>query len=424
MIRRALSEVFPHFSDKIIVVYGPRQAGKTTLIEQSLHPTLTLNMDSAQDRRFFKRCPEALIDWYRNHVGSFPQVETRIKSDRPLIFLDEIHKVKGWRDLLKASYDKTRHALCFVASGSSAFGLRRQDKGDSLAGRAVWFPLFPVSFREYVQSFAPDISLPSVWQGQSSLIESMRPLQSVGNRLHELWSDYARFGSFPENLIKRDAVFYDQWLRDYAEAMLNRDLKDLGMVKDVERVYHVFQLLIEGLGSTYSLNSIARTLSVSPNTVKQDILALHQVLWSFELPVAVLAKSKQIRKEKKFYPFDFCFTHYQDSMDEGARFECTVACLLYRNLYTKISGLFPKLFLGFFRDYQKREVDFVVRDKKRVLLGVECKRKMRAETGQLALLSQFTPSESLLVVEEPGVFSSVDRHRFAVSIELFAAALA
>ena len=58
--------------------------------------------------------------------------------------------------------------------------------------------------------------------------------------MQELWNEYYAFGSFPENLVKRDADFYKQWLLDYTLAMLGRDLKDLNVSKDVERVYQVF----------------------------------------------------------------------------------------------------------------------------------------------------------------------------------------
>src|SRR3990167_8599834 len=108
--------------------------------------------------------------------------------------------------------------------------------------------------------------------------------------------------------------------------MLDRDLKDLHLGKDVERIWQVYQLLLEGLGSTYSLRSLPETLQVSPNTIKNDLLALRQVLWGFELPVCVVSKAKQIRKEKKFYPIDFSFVNYTSDFEGGARFETQVAC--------------------------------------------------------------------------------------------------
>lgn len=415
MIKRNISSKFIHFRDKLLFVSGPRQAGKTFIIEHEMRPSLELNMDVAKDRIAFKRFPEYVLDWYKMNSHKF--------SGKPLVFIDEIHKVRGWRNIIKGTFDKTHETLNFVASGSSAFNLRKQDRGDSLAGRAIWLHMFPVSFREYVMTFADDIPLRQAWHCQDSLLEQARYYSGHGKRMRALWNEYVQFGSFPENLVKKDEVFYKQWLNDYLSAMLDRDLKDLHVAKDTERVYQVFQLLLEGIGSTYSLRSIAETLEASPNTIKNDIRAIKQVVWGFELPVALVSKSRQIRKEKKFYPMDFCFTGYKEPTLDGGRFECIVACLFHRGLYEDITGLTAKHALGFFRDYNKKEVDLVVQKGKEVLLAVECKLRAKAGAGHLKPFMKYRPSESILLVEEEGVFESIGDNIYAISIEYLAPCL-
>lgn len=416
IIERNITEKFQHFRDKLIFVSGPRQAGKTFIINERLNPTLSFNMDVAKDRLSFKKFPDFIIDWYKTSIGPFP--EKGPCKTKPLIFLDEIHKVRGWRNLIKGTFDKTAHAINYVASGSSAFKLRKQDQGDSLAGRAIWLCLFPVSFREYVRSYS-NLDLQQPWKGDFSLVEAARNNISQQEELRKLWDEYVKFGSFPENLTRKDMIFYEQWLEDYLAAMLERDLKDLHLAKDVERVYQVFQLLLEGLGATYSLRSLAETLGVSPNTIKSDIRALKQVLWGFELPVAMISKVKQIRKEKKFYPIDFCFSHYQEPLQAGSRFETIVACLLKRGLYSETSGVLNKLEFGFYRDYSKREIDFIVQRKNKILLAAECKLKSKLDFTGLKYLSKFNPKESILIVEEPSIFKTVGNISI-ISIELLA----
>lgn len=414
-IKRNISSKLALFKDKLLFVSGPRQVGKTFIINQDLKPQLSLNMDVARDRIAFKKCPDFITDWYKTNFGPLSQAET---SNKPVVFIDEIHKVSGWRNIIKGTFDKTSHAMRFVASGSSAFKLRKQDKGDSLAGRAIWLNLFPVSFGEYVRTFADDIQLGEPYKCETSLVESARKNLSHAKKLRELWNDYSEFGSFPENLVQKNKIFYKQWLEDYLSAMLERDMKDLHLAKDVERVYQVFELLLEGMGSTYSLRSIAENLSVSPNTVKNDVQTIKQVLWGFELPVALVSKAKQIRKEKKFYPMDFCFTAYKEPTIDGARFECMVACLLNRGLYEEISGFTAKYKLGYFRDYNQKETDFVVQKGKELVLAIECKLKTGA--SNLRSFQKFKPKESILVVEEPGIFEAVGDNIHAISIELLA----
>lgn len=420
ILKRHIISKLSRFRSKFIILSGPRQSGKTFVIKNVLKPDLVLDMDIAEDRFRFKKFPNFLIDWYETKIGPFPPGTS--VSNKPLVFIDEIHKVRGWRDLMKGTFDKTSHAIDFVASGSSAFKLRRQDKGDSLAGRAFWFELSPVTFREYVETVRPDIELPPAWQMGNSLIASVRGVLNHAKELRLLWNEYFAYGAFPENLIRRDGDFYRQWLKDYVSAMLDRDLKDLGTAKDTERVYQTFCLLLEGLGSTYSLRSIAKTLSVAPDTIKSDVGALKQVLWGWELPVATVSKVKQIRKEKKFYPSDFCFADYISPKSPGARFECAIACALRRSLMAGSDQLPAGVTLGFCRDYSKREIDLVVAKGRKFHLFVECKTKADDAGNLKYFTDQFKPAESVLAVGSEGIFEKAGNY-FVVSAELVASVM-
>lgn len=415
MIKRNITNKFKHFEDKLVFIFGPRQSGKTFIVENILKPQLSLNMDIAKDRISFKQFPDFILEWYKNNIVA--------GQPKPMVFIDEIHKVKGWRDIIKGTFDKTHEYISYIATGSSAFQLRKQDKGDSLAGRAIWLHLFPVSFREYISSFADDILLSDPWRCEGSLIELARKNIQYCKKIRALWDNYVKYGSFAENLVRKDDIFYKQWLEDYLSAMLDRDLKDLHVAKDVERVYQVFQLLLEGLGSTYSLRSIAETLNASPNTIKNDINAIKQVLWGFELPISIVSKARQIRKEKKFYPMDHCFTSYKEPLIDGGRFECIVACLLRRSLYSETTGFTAKYSLGFFRDYNQREVDFIIQKGKDIPLAIECKLKTKSDVGNLKMFSKYRPKETILVVEEGGVFEKIGDGIYTISIELLAPCL-
>ncbi|MBI4366301.1 MAG: ATP-binding protein [Deltaproteobacteria bacterium] len=412
-LHRQLAQQIPHFRDKLIIIYGPRQVGKTYLITRTLRPNLILNMDVAAERAQCKDLPTFITQWYGREVGPFPDPHTGAMTTpavKPVVFLDEIHKVRGWRDILKGTFDKTAHAIQYVASGSSAFQLRQQEKGDSLAGRAIWLPMHPVTFREYVMTVATDLRLPPPWEAGRPLHDTIRAVWPQHAHLRSLWDTYARFGGFPENLVRQDPVFFEQWLTDYIQAMLDRDLKDLHAARDVDRVHQVFRLLLGGSGSTYSLRSIAATLHVAPDTVKGDVAAIRQVLWGFEVAPAALSLARQIRKEKKFYPVDPCFYGYLRDDVGAARFECTVACALHRAL--------PPADIGYYRDYTHREIDFIVGDRRRPLIAIEC--KLQPHVHHLTAFAQTVqPREAFLVVAAPGIFEPRNDYSI-VSIELIA----
>lgn len=409
-IKREIINRLQHFKGKLLVITGPRQVGKTYIVNEVLDPQLTLNMDIAVDRMRFKAAPQSIQNWYEEAIGALPPIHghSAKAQDLPVVFIDEIHKVQGWRNIIKGCFDKMSHAIQFVASGSSAFKLRQQDKGDSLAGRAIWFEMTPVTFREYLNTVAPELAIPPLWQAGNSLADFVRQIVPHKEAIRAHWKTYAQFGGFPENLVRQDPVFTKQWLSDYIQAILDRDLKDLNATRDVDRVHQVYQLLMEGLGSTYSLRSIAGTLNTSPDTVKKDIRAIQQVLWGFELPVAAVARAKQIRKEKKFYPVDPCFLDYFPAQMDGARLECTMACTLKRAA--------PEAQMGFFRDYQQREVDFVIRDKKTIFTAIECKSGGDSET--LAdFARRFKPRETILATTGSSIFEKRNDY-FVISEDL------
>ncbi|QQR79761.1 MAG: ATP-binding protein [Deltaproteobacteria bacterium] len=406
-IPRLLQSQFPHFLGKLIFIYGPRQVGKTFIITEYFKPDWHLNMDIAEDRKIFREFPSRLKNWIETQVGLKKTISFK---DRKVVFIDEVHKVKGWRNLLKGAFDQSGHLVQLVASGSSAVQLRKQDQGDSLAGRAAWLEMTPVTFREYVLS-RMDIKLPPVWNFQKDLLsDHVRKVLPFQKELRLHWENFSRFGSFPDNLVSQSQEFYSQWLKDYTQAMLERDLKDLHMARDVDRVHHVFELLLEGVVTPYAIRSIAQALEVSPDTIKKDIRAIQTVMWGSDVETSHLSRSRQIRKEKKFYPSDWCFLDYVLPQAEGARFECQVV-----NLFQRTTA---KQCMGYYRDYEKREVDVVIRDRKNIYLAAEVKTKP-ASNHLSYFVRQFSPREAFLIVEAPGIFEKRDDY-FVVSAELLA----
>ncbi len=397
-IQRNLENQLPHFKDKLVIISGPRQSGKSALVKKYYQPSINLQMDSARDRLIFKKI-EAFLE---NQIAQAPKKKS--KTDKPVIFIDEVHKARGWRDAVKTAYDKYGEHFQFVLSGSSAFNLRKQDKGDSLAGRAAWLSLFPINFREYFAHKNPHIQLPKSWEPGKPLTPFLADHLPLKKQIETSWTAFCQFGSFPENLVKQDAIAYKQWLTDYTTALLDRDLKDLNGTKDVERVYQTFELLLEGTGSNYSLRSLAETIGTSADTIKSDIRALKQVLWGFDLPIANLSVAAQIKKEKKFYPIDFCFLDYAIPLMEGAKLETQVACLLHRHFLEESPSL-THLNLGYYRDYQKKELDFLIFRKKDVLLAMECKNNPKKEIENADYLTrQINPRELFMITQEASFF--------------------
>lgn len=324
MLKRYLTSLITRdLPDKMLFIGGPRQAGKTTLAVSFLQPPTKnnpgyMNWDFAPHRKLL------LQEQLPHHV--------------PLIILDEIHKYKNWRRLIKGYYDIYYPKTHFIVTGSAKLDHYRKD-GDSLIGRYFYYRLHPFSLREM----------------------TTHPNQ------HDLETLLA-FSGFPEPLFKKSTVFWRRWQRQRLEKIIYGDLRDLETVRDISLIELLVELLPSRVGSPLSIKSLKEDLQVSHETVEHWLTILEKLYISFRIPPYGSPKIRAVKKEQKLYLWDWT------AIDEpGARFENLVACQLLKYCHFIEDSSGEKMELRFLRDIDKREIDFVVLKNKHPLFAVECK---------------------------------------------------
>ena len=215
---------------KIVFLGGPRQVGKTTFSLQLLgkgvgeeHPSY-LSWDFPKNRKML--------------------MEGVLPAGQKLIVLDEIHKYRQWRNLVKGLYDKNKSRFHFLVTGSAKLDYYRRG-GDSLAGRYEYYRLHPLSLYEI----------------------SSRPTQEQFKRL-------LAFGGFPEMYLEGNRRSWKKWQRMRLSQLIRDDLVSLEQVRDVSQVETLASLLQERVASTLSLDSLRRDLSCSHYAIRNwmDIL--------------------------------------------------------------------------------------------------------------------------------------------------------
>jgi len=398
--------IFKEFSDKIILLSGARQTGKTWLCEKNAEIDRRLNFDLLADRQEFKR--------YQNSPHG---------PDSKILFIDEIQKLSGWRNLLKGYFEKFKKTQ-FIVSGSAAFELLRGDRGDSLAGRTVPIRLEPLTFREYLLSVEESNLLPPPLT--LSAPEQFREISHLTfPNLRKHWETYFQFGGFPELLSHQNLKRTSIWLREYINALLTKDLRDLQGLKDTERVEQVLSLLLESTGSTYSLRSLSETLLCSPNTIKSDILALKKLLWGFELSASQKSIARALQRPKKIYPVDWILQSWIPHPTSGATFENAVICALHRHCGFENFTRVRPLNLNYFKNYENQEVDAVIEDGKKAVYVVEVKLKAKGEHfSQLENLREKLQAPcAVLVTQIPDVFEWINPKLLHISVEHWCALL-
>lgn len=350
MIDRALTaQVVDDLTRKMVLVSGPRQAGKTTMAKAILvrrHP----------------RTPARYLSW--DDDESRTRILGREFPHDGLVVFDELHKFTRWRNYLKGLYDTHHAALQILVTGSARLDLYRRG-GDSLQGRYHHLRLYPLSFRE------------------------------AGATLDDLLT----LGPFPEPLLGGSATAARRWSREYRTRVIREDLASLERVDELGALEQLSMRLPALVGSPLSLNALREDLQVAHKTVERWTDALERLMFLFRLVPFGPPRIKAVKKSRKHYHFDWTAVE-----DEGARFENLIAFHLLKEAHhlEDVEGRDAEL--RFFRDVEGREVDFVqILDRKPVRF-VEVK---LAETSispaLLYLRRKFPTVDAVQVLRKSGV---------------------
>jgi hypothetical protein len=302
---------------KMVFVAGPRQVGKTTLA-RSLPGARRgyLNWDIAEHR------------------------ERVLKREMPpgdLWILDEIHKYRGWRNLLKGLHDGRRGAQRILVTGSGRLDLYRFG-GDSLQGRYHLLRLHPLS--------AAELGL------------------ATGAELVDL----LMLGGFPEPYFGGSKVEARRWSREYRALLLREEVTSLERVDDLGRLELLMLSLPERVGAPLSVNALREDLQVAHATAARWLDVLERLYAVFRLMPFGAPRLRAVRKERKHYHLDWNVV-----TDPAARFENLVACHLLKWVHFEQDARGRECELRYFRDVDRREVDFVVVDGRSPVQLVECK---------------------------------------------------
>lgn len=294
--------------EKIVLLSGPRQVGKTTLSKQLTTSYVYLNYDASSDRKIIHA-----QEWDR---------------DAELVIFDELHKMKKWKSWIKGIYDTEGISPSLLVTGSARLDTYRKG-GESLAGRFFYYRLHPLTVKEICSSL-----------GENS--------ETALDKLINL-------GGFPEPYLKDNETFAKRFRRIHTDTIIREDLLDLERVRDIKSIEILIDLLRNRVGSTTSYASLSNDLQVSIHTVKHWLQILENLYIIF--PVRPYHKNiaRSLLKESKYYLYD---TGSVEG-DLGAKLENTVACALLRELHFIEDTTGSRVALHYLRDKEKHEVDFL-----------------------------------------------------------------
>ncbi len=324
-------------NDKMVFLGGPRQVGKTTLALSLLDgqklpaKSYYFNWDLKTARKAIKN-----LEW---------------PSESKRISFDEIHKGRGWKNLIKGIYDTHKEEVQFLITGSARLNAF-QKGGDSLLGRFYYYRLHPLSL--------PELGF---------------------NNLDQLFN----FGGFPEPYLKADKRFHQRWTSGRLERLIKEDIRDLTRIRDLDKLETLAETLPERVGSALSINSLIEDLEVDFKTCKNWINSLASIYYCYLISPFGAPKIRAVKKEQKLYLWD-----WSQVEDKGARFENMLASHLLKFAHYRQDTEGLKTEVRYLRDHQKREIDFVYLENNKPLFAVEAKLKKSAVSKHLYYFEERT----------------------------------
>lgn len=345
MIQRYLdTPVAELLRQKIVLIGGPRQVGKTTFaksinLNRKKMDSQYLNWDYYPDR--------AVV---RNYAFSAKQ---------HILIFDELHKFRSWKSYIKGLYDRFGSRYAIIVTGSSRLNMYRKS-GDSLFGRARYYTLHPFSVAELV------VNRKNIHLHEPDF--EKEPVGTYKKKTISVIERFLTYGGFPEPYIKQDTVFLRLWQQDRIQRVIREDIRDLVVVQDMSLIESLIDLIPSKVGSLFSAANIAQDLDVNYMTLQRYLMILEDFYFTYKVLPYTKKQSGLLRKLPKIYLWDWSVIP-----DLSARFENMIGSHLYKyvSFLREMYGLNSEV--RFVRTVRGDELDFVVIINNKPWFGVEVK---------------------------------------------------
>lgn len=345
-VKRALSDT------RVVLLAGPRQAGKTTLA-QSL----------ADGRREYQTLDNAttLDAATRDPTGFVRNLDHAI--------IDEVQRAPELLLAIKESVDADPRPGRFLLTGSANL-MTLPRVADSLAGRMETVQLLPLAQSE-IAAGAPPAFLESAFRGE--LAKGDRRL--IGAELAEA----VLSGGYPEALARKTWARRQAWYLAYVDAVVQRDVRDIANVDQLERMPRLLRVLAEHSGRLVNHSNIGAAIGLNHVTTHRYATVFEQLFLVRTLPPWHNNALKRLTKTPKLHFLDAgllsalrAVTPERITRDRSA-FGPILESFVFSELL-KFGGWSDEhLSFSHYRDKDQYEVDVVIEDRRGLVVGVEVK---------------------------------------------------
>jgi len=348
----------------VVVITGMRQTGKSTFLQ---------NQPELKGRRYITFDDFAQIEAAKSDPDGF------VNTDEPLT-IDEAQKCPEVLIAIKKRVDKKRQPGQFLLSGSANFALLK-GMSESLAGRAVYFTLHPMSVRELNKQISKEPFLYRFFKSQS--IAGIKGGRSIK-------ADDILQGGMPSvrlGEVKNRGI----WFKGYEQTYLERDVRELSRITDIIPFRNLLHLAALRTGQLLSPSAIGRDAKLSTATTSRYLSLLEISFIINRMPPYLRNRASRLIKSPKMYISDSGMACYlagikslEDEPFKGAMFETYAA----QNLSAIINARLTDAQLYFWNIQGRHEVDFIIESENKCI-AVEVKAAARWTDKDLSGLRAF-----------------------------------
>ncbi|MFT4343582.1 MAG: ATP-binding protein [Candidatus Woesearchaeota archaeon] len=368
-------------NNKVSLLIGARQVGKTTLIKQ-LFEELTKN----------KKCLFLDVDILSNYekVNSYENLLNTLKlngydenqKELYYLFLDEFQKYPSLTKVMKNVYDNKPNIKIY-ASGSSSLAIKNQAQ-ESLAGRKHITEIFPLDFEEFL-----------IFKGETNLVQNIHTIKKLSGKglanslqnYERLLEEFMIFGGYPEVVLQKTKQEKQQTLTNIFDLYVKKDLLDYLNNDKVLNIKRLIEALAVNNGQKIKYEELANSSGLNFHAIKKYIEILSETYLIKEVRPFFTNKNKELVKIPKVYFIDngvknYFINNYNPMhlrSDTGFLFEGFMYSELLKQNYRNIK---------FWNDKNLEEVDFVLEHSDE-LIPIEIKYKKELKASDFSGLKNF-----------------------------------
>lgn len=356
---------------KVIILYGSRQVGKTTLLKNIFTDKKSVLYLSCEQTRIKKQfIPDSLV--LHQIIGNYKN-----------IILDEAQYLENPGLILKVLIDNFPQRN-FLASGSSAFDLANK-LTEPLTGRHLKYQLFPITVSEIKKNFLSTDAGYHVEQSQ-------------------IFGSYPEIFKFPTN---EEKIQYLQLLTD---SYLYKDIFAFNLVKDSRKIRELLIALALQIGNEVSYNELANTLSLDKKTIEKHIDLLEKSFVIFRLYGFSRNLRTEINRKIKIYFYDLGvrnalinnFNPLNLRADSGGIFENYVIAEKMK----QEANQYQKANFYFWRTYNQKELDLIM-EKNAKITAFEIKLKQTRKKQPFHSFKKIYPKTVFKIITQTNLLEEI-----------------